>query len=182
MSMFDSTKHAGCLAVLDLILGCGVACDPGPEGPSEVELMEQERQETEQRNLEAITRLAEDVFTGGRLELLDQLVHPDLDNHSSPPGQRDRDSFRGTVEFWRSSLSDLRVEPIELVASGDYVSMVDRTSGIHDKAEFFGIPPNGQEFSLEAVHVFRMEDGMMREHWVQTSLAQGLEELAAAGE
>jgi hypothetical protein len=39
-----------------------------------------------------------------------------------------------------------------------------RCEGRH-VGQFFDIPPTGREFSFEAMHVFRVEDEVVREHW-----------------
>ena len=37
-------------------------------------------------------------------------------------------------------------------------------SGTHEGA-FFGIPPTGRRFAVRQVHMLRLQDGLIREHW-----------------
>ncbi len=32
-------------------------------------------------------------------------------------------------------------------------------------SQYLGIPPTGRAFSTEAMHIYRVEDGVPREHW-----------------
>jgi nogalonic acid methyl ester cyclase/aklanonic acid methyl ester cyclase len=129
----------------------------------------------EQANIDVIRVVAEEVFSGGKLERLEELLHTEYEDHSAPPGFRDRAGFRAIVEFWRTNTSSFQAKVEHIFASGDFVGMVDQKSGVHDKAPLFGIPPNGKSFSFQSVHAFRFVDGKLRDHWVQTSLPMVLE-------
>jgi predicted ester cyclase len=130
--------------------------------------------EIEIANLGTIRRVAEEIFTAGRTGLIVELIHPAFHDHSAPEGMRDRDGFRRIVEFWRGNTSSFQVKVVHAFSSGDWVGMVDETSGVHDRNPVFGVAPNGKAFSFQAVHAFRMVEGRMREHWVQTSLPEVL--------
>jgi predicted ester cyclase len=133
-----------------------------------------------ERNIQTVRTIAEEVFSRGRVELIPELIDPDYEDHSAPSGLRDRDGFRAIVEFWRASTSEFRVRVVHVFAAGDWVGLVDETSGVHDRGPLFGVPANGQRFSFQAVHAFRLNDGRFREHWVQTSLAEVLRRWADA--
>jgi hypothetical protein len=70
------------------------------------------------------------------------------DSSRAPPGIRDRGGFRKIVEFWRGNTSSFKVRVMQIFPAGDRVSMVDETSGVHDKTMIFGVPPNGRAFSF----------------------------------
>ena len=53
---------------------------------------------------------------------------------------------------------------IDIVAQEERVMAWVRCEGRH-VGNFFGIPPTGRAFSFEAMHVFRVEDEIVREHW-----------------
>ena len=129
----------------------------------------------QQQNMNRVRALAEQVFSAGRLELVDELVHPDFHDYSAPEGLRDRDGFRQIVQFWRMNTSKFQVKVVKIFATDEWVGMVDETSGVHDRNEIFGVAPNGASFAFEAVHAFRMQEGKMREHWVQTSVPEVLQ-------
>ena len=53
---------------------------------------------------------------------------------------------------------------IDIVAQDERVMAWVRCEGRH-VGEFLGIPSTGREFSFEAMHRFRVEDEIVREHW-----------------
>ena len=53
---------------------------------------------------------------------------------------------------------------IDIVAQDERVMAWGRCEGRH-VGNFFGIPPTGRAFSFEAMHAFRVEDEIVREHW-----------------
>jgi predicted ester cyclase len=136
--------------------------------------------EREQAHMRTVRTLAEQVFSMGKVDLLPELLHAEYEDHSAAEGLRDRDGFRKIVEFWRGRTSGFNVRVDRIFASGDFVGMVDETSGVHDKSDLFGVPPNGQSFRFEVVHAFRFSEGRLREHWVQTALPDVLRRWTSA--
>ena len=127
-------------------------------------------EEQEQANVKMIRALAEEVFSLGRVELLQEILHSEYQDHSAAEGLRDRDGFRKIVDFWRGGTSRFNVRVEHVFADGDFVGMVDETTGVHDKSTLFEVPPNGRSFRFQVVHAFRFVDGKLHDHWVQTSL------------
>ncbi len=56
-------------------------------------------EEQEQANVKMIRALAEEVFSLGRVELLQEILHSQYQDHSAAEGLRDRDGFRKIVDF-----------------------------------------------------------------------------------
>lgn len=105
-----------------------------------------------------------DAVERGELDRIDDLVSPDFVDHGAPPGlvEPGPDGYRTVLGMLRSAL-DLRWEPLAVVAEGERVMSWVRNRGRH-VGEFLGIPPTGAEFAFEAMHHFRVEDGVVREH------------------
>jgi predicted SnoaL-like aldol condensation-catalyzing enzyme len=128
------------------------------------------------KHVAMIKTLAEQVFSTGRYELLDDILHPDYEDHSAPPGLQRRDGFGKIVHFWRDNTSRFTVRVVHVFANGEFVGMVDETTGVHDKNPIFGVAPNGRPFSFQAIHAFRFADGKLHDHWVQTGLPDVIKE------
>jgi pimeloyl-ACP methyl ester carboxylesterase/predicted ester cyclase len=98
------------------------------------------------------------------LARLDDLVADDFVDHGAPPGVAAPGpaGYRAVLGTLREAL-DLRWEVLELVGEGERVMVHVRQRGRH-VGEFLGIPPTGAEIDAEAMHVYRVEDGLLREH------------------
>jgi predicted ester cyclase len=96
------------------------------------------------------------------------LVHPEVRNH-----QPDRDAetgldrFRGAVEGVMGAVSDSTWTTVRLIAEGDFVACHNTWRGTYGGNVFRGVPtPEGERFSVEHVHLYRLSDQRIAEHWV----------------
>ncbi|MEW1827211.1 ester cyclase [Streptomyces sp. NPDC088196] len=111
----------------------------------------------------------EQVQEKGRLDLIDELVHPGFRNHTVEPGQRDdREGMRATMAALHEAFSDLRVEVLHCVGDGDgdgdLVATHKVFRGRHTGA-WFGVPPSGNPVEFRVMDLVRYQDGQLSEHW-----------------
>jgi predicted ester cyclase len=128
-------------------------------------------------NIATVLKLAE-VFSRNRPDMLGDILHPAYFDGDAPPGRQDAAGFAQIIAFWHSSFSAFGVQIVHVFGDGEWVGMLDRTTGVHDKGPAFGVPANGRVLAFEANHIFRFSEGKIREHWVKTNLATALEQLA----
>jgi predicted ester cyclase len=65
------------------------------------------------------------------------------------------------------AIGDLNWETLKLIAEDDLVVCHNRWSGTYQGAVFRGIPsPLGKRFSVEHIHIYRIADSRLAEHWV----------------
>src|SRR5258708_16998022 len=112
-------------------------------------------EEQEQANVKMIGALEEEVFSLGRVELLQEILHSQYQDHSAAEGLRDRDGFRKIVDFWRGGTRRFNVRVEHLFADGDFVGIVDETTGDHDMSTLFVAPPNRRSLRVLVVHPCR---------------------------
>jgi predicted ester cyclase len=96
------------------------------------------------------------------------LVHPDVANH-----QPDRDpevgldKFRQAIEGVMGAVGDSNWTTLRLIADEDFVVCHNRWSGTYQGSVFRGVPsPQGKRFSVEHIHIYRITDNRIGEHWV----------------
>jgi predicted ester cyclase len=108
-----------------------------------------------------------EVFNGRRLDLLEDVLHPEFrgrgisafapDQPEVGPGAR-----RKLYEMFYQAIPDARGEVLEVVAEGDKVVLVDRFGGTH-RGEFLGRPGTGDHVEWIAIHIYTIRDGKVLE-------------------
>jgi steroid delta-isomerase-like uncharacterized protein len=117
-------------------------------------------------NKQVCLRVNQEVFGQGRVELADELLTPDFVEHEGPPGatQRGPEAVKRTVQWLRSAFDDISYDVEDLFGDGDRVALRVTMHGTHAR-EFMGQPATGKRFSVKQIHIFRMADGRVAEHW-----------------
>ena len=128
------------------------------------------------QNKQTTRRLLEELFEKGNFEAMDELVHPEFVNHEAPPGNpQGPEGLRETVGWLRELWGPMRFEIEDEISEGDKVVARVAMHGRH-VGEFLGRKPTGREFTTKQIHIWRLEDGKVIEHWsVRDDLGQALQ-------
>ena len=118
-------------------------------------------------NLDIAVRTQLDYFGAGRYDLAGQMVTPDFVDHEAPPGTPPGPDGANAVLRWlRGAFADLSYEILDAFGAGDRAAVRVITRGTHTGA-FLGTPPTGKQFQIEAIHLYRIHDGKVAEHWAK---------------
>ncbi len=118
-----------------------------------------------------LRRVLSEVFEQGRLEVLDELLTADFVNHRTPPGVGNGiEGLKQIVRMERAGFPDLKYTVEREVEEGDFVMQVAMAEGTHANP-MFGVPATGRRVSWRQVHIVRMHNGRMAEHWGVSDLA-----------
>jgi predicted ester cyclase len=118
------------------------------------------------RNKITARRLYDEVITGKRLELIDEIVAEDsLDNASPAGGVRGRDGFRQHIRWLIDATEDLTATVDDLVAEDDRV-VVYWTIDAIQRAEIFGAPPSGRRFHGQSISLISFKDDQITDYSV----------------
>jgi steroid delta-isomerase-like uncharacterized protein len=112
---------------------------------------------------------AEEVLAGiyeaintGNVSLLEKFVAPDYVEHSE--GFRGVEAFAQQITAFRAAFPDLRVSIDDLLTDGDRFASRTTVTGTHT-GDLMGMPATGQQISVEAVDIGRIENGQAKERW-----------------
>lgn len=102
----------------------------------------------------------------GDMTVYDDLVAEDFVNHAAGP--QGRDGFRATFEHLRRDLGDFSLEEHHVLADGDMVTVHNTLHGQHLASTMpllSGIPVTGAPVAWTFIHLFRITNGKICEHW-----------------
>ena len=129
-----------------------------------------------------MARMYDEVFTGGNLDLIDELIHENFIEHEDlPPGiPPGREAPRTYLIMMRSAFPDFRADIHEMLQDGNKVIARARFSGTH-QGEFMGIPATGNRFEVSAVDIVEFEGDKAIGHWGVTDFAGMMRQLGVEG-
>ena len=129
-------------------------------------------------NKAVVRRFIDEVFVAGRVEAVDELVADDFIPHTWGAMARGRDGLKQAMERVARGLADVSMTVEDVIAEGDRVA-VRLTSHARQVGEFMGMPPSGREYTIGEIHIFRVRDGRIAEHWHQADFLGMMKQLGA---
>lgn len=131
-------------------------------------------------NETVIRRYFEELFNQGRLELIDELLHPDYVNHSPSPGvPAGREGLRVIVPALRRAFPDLTYTLEEVVVGAEAIATRTTMRGTH-RGDFFGLRASGRAFCVQQMTIERFSQGRIIAHHRVTDEASLVRQLTAA--
>ena len=125
-------------------------------------------------NIDLCVTAQQQLFGAGRLDLAQELVAPHCIDHGAEsrpdaqPGEGSAptgpEAIKGTVRWLRAAFPDLDYHVDDALGDGDRVALRCTVRGTH-KGDFLGQPPTGRRFEIQQIHIYRVQDGQIAEHW-----------------
>ena len=118
-----------------------------------------------EQNKQIAARLYQ-LLNAGDAEAIGELVTTDYDEHDPLPGQGT--GREGAVDRFSMLVRGLapRFTVEDVIAEDDKVVVRWTNAGTH-VGEFLGIPATGRAFTVGGIDVYRVEGGLLAEHWHQ---------------
>lgn len=131
-----------------------------------------------EENKSVVRRFYEEVMNKGNVEVLDEVMVPDFQDHGETlfGSPRGRDVLRQGIIEARGILSDLHVTLEDVIAEGDRVGVRGHMRCIH-KGEFLDAAPTGNELTWAGIALFRLVDGKIAERWFNSDSLSILQQL-----
>ena len=114
----------------------------------------------------ATIRRMYDLLSAGDIDGFGDLLADDFVEHEETPGlEPTKEGVKQFFHMYRAAFPDLRMEPQDVVASGDKVVARARATGTN-QGEFMGMPATGKSVDVQLIDIIRFgDDGLAREHW-----------------
>lgn len=118
------------------------------------------------RNKEVARQIIERIFVRQEDAAIDELVAEDFVPHTFGPMPPGREGLREGMKRAGAGLSDPKFEIQDMIAEGDRVA-VRVTTSARQTGPFMGLESSGNRYSIDEIHIFRIRDGQLVEHWHQ---------------
>ena len=129
-------------------------------------------------NKAVVRRFVEDIFVRGDPAAVDDLVAEDFVPHTWPSTGDGRGDLKRAIERVGKGLADSAFAIEDLIAEGDRVA-VRLTASATQVGPFMGLPPSGKSYAIGEIHIFRVRNGRVVEHWHQFDSLGMLRQLGA---
>ena len=129
-------------------------------------------------------RVVEEGFSQGNVDVFDELVADNFQNHDTsappdlPPG---REGLKELARFYKSAFPDAEVVVEDQIAEGDRVVTRYSARGTH-QGDFAGIPATGRQVTVSGIGIDRIEGGKIVESWNEVNQLGMLQQLGAIPE
>ena len=129
-------------------------------------------------NKALVRRFVDEIFVQGRVESIDELLADDFVAHTWPSTGHPKDDLKNATERAHGALTNPRFAIDDMIAEGDRVA-VRLTTGATQTGSFMGMPPSGKSYEISEIHIFRLRNGKVIEHWHQFDQMGMMKQLGA---
>ena len=128
----------------------------------------------------ATMRRAYELISAGDIDGFVDLLADDFVEHEVVEGfPPTKEGVRQFFAAWKAAFPDLRMEPQDMIASGDKVVTRARCTGTH-RGELMGMPATGKSVDVQAIDIVRFgDDGRAVEHWGVSDTMAMMQQLGA---
>jgi steroid delta-isomerase-like uncharacterized protein len=125
-------------------------------------------------NKALVRRFIGEIFEQGHLDALDELCADDFIGHTW--GNADKEGLKQAMERVSKGLADAHFNIDDMIAEDDRVA-VRVTASARQVGEFMGMPASGRSYRIGEIHIFRIRDGKVAEHWHEYNPAALMKQL-----
>jgi steroid delta-isomerase-like uncharacterized protein len=128
----------------------------------------------------ATMRRTYELISEGDIEAFGELLADGFIEHEELPGLTPtKDGVLELFRTYRSAFPDLRMDPVDIIASDDKAVARVIASGTQT-GEFMGMPPTGKRIEVQVIDIMRFDGtGAVCEHWGVMDTLSMLQQLGA---
>ena len=117
-------------------------------------------------NKALVRRFVDEIFVRGLTGSVDELLADDFVSHTWRSTGDGRADLKRAIDRLSTVLADADFVVEDMIAEGDRVA-VRVTARAMQVGELLGVAPSGKSYSIGEIHILRIRDGRMVEHWHQ---------------
>ena len=124
---------------------------------------------SESENKALVRRYYAEVLNQGQLQVFDDLADPGFVTYLPDGAAIGSEIYKQTIAGTLAAIAGLHVTIEDQIAEDDKVVTRWKATGT-PVVEFAGIRPDGQPITVTAIHIHRVQDGKLIEHWEAINL------------
>jgi len=132
---------------------------------------------TIEQNKALVQRFITEIFEQGRPDAVDELCADDFIGHTW--GNADKAGLKAAMDRVSKGLADAHFQIDDMIAEADRVA-VRVTASARQVGEFMGMPASGKSYEIGEIHIFRLRDGKVTEHWHEYNPGALMKQLGAS--
>jgi steroid delta-isomerase-like uncharacterized protein len=131
---------------------------------------------TIEQNKDLVRHLFSDAMNGRDLSHVDRVIAPGFINHGFGKTAHGPEGFKEIIRQFTEAFPDMKIQLEEVIGEDQKVVTRGVWTGTH-RSNFMGIPATGKHVSTEYIDIWRVEDGMCVENWVQMDIPGLMQQL-----
>jgi predicted ester cyclase len=132
----------------------------------------------EDRNVRTVRNFTRTFKNQHDVEGAQHLFHPSFQHHFKAPLPSGWEGLAAVGRMMNTAFPDVVVTEEDIIAAGDKV--VERSSCVAThRGDFQGMKPTGRQVRWTEIHIYRLEDATIAEHWAEFSLFELVQQLGA---
>jgi steroid delta-isomerase-like uncharacterized protein len=130
------------------------------------------------QNKALVRRFVDEIFVRGSFEAVDELLADDFVGHTWPSTGDGKADLKRAIERVSTGLADATFTIEDMIAEDDRVA-VRLTASARQIGPFLGMPGSGRTYTIGEIHIFRIRDQRVVEHWHQFDALGMMRQLGA---
>ena len=131
-----------------------------------------------ERNKQVVREFTRTFKNQHNVDGINHLFAPDFKHHFRQPVSPGLTGFKEIGRVMNTAFPDVVVTEEDLIASEDTVVERSTAVGTH-RASMMTEPPTNKEIHWSEIHIYRIHDGKIAEHWVEMSMLELLKQIGA---
>ena len=130
----------------------------------------------EERNKQVVREFTRIFKNQHNVDGINHLFDKDFVHHFRMPLPPGLEGFQQVGRMMNGAFPDVVVTEEDLIAGDDKV--IERSSAVAThRGSLVGEPPTNKRIHWTEIHIYRLQDGKIREHWVEMAMMELLQQM-----